>query len=81
MNSQDQQAALCPLSERPIGFQGSVRGLAGEAQKIERLQELGFVSGESISIQGVSPFGDPMIVQVRGAIVALRRSEAKCIRT
>ena len=46
-----------------------------------RLMEMGFIPGAEIEIVHEAPFfKDPMIVRVRGALIALRRAEASLIR-
>lgn len=52
---------------------------AGVALKLH-LMELGFVSGSPIAFLMSTPFGDPNIYALRGTSIALRKSEAKCIR-
>jgi Fe2+ transport system protein FeoA len=66
------------LSDQAIGFEGVIHDFTGDPLQILRLQELGFVRGESVKIQGRTSFGDPY-VKVRDSFVALRTSEAKCI--
>jgi ferrous iron transport protein A len=44
------------------------------------LMELGFVAGSPIAFLMSTPFGDPNIYALRGTSIALRKSEAKCIR-
>jgi ferrous iron transport protein A len=56
-----------------------VRVEAGPALKLH-LMELGFVSGSPIAFLMSTPFGDPNIYALRGTSIALRKSEAKCIR-
>ena len=45
-----------------------------------RLLEIGFTPGQEITLIAKSPFKDPLAVSVRGTIIALRRSEASCIK-
>lgn len=68
------------LNEKQIGFEGTIQDLVGDDAFTDRLRELGFVRGERISIRGITPFGGPLMVEVRGAVVALRRKEAECIQ-
>ncbi len=44
------------------------------------LMELGFVAGSPIVFLMSTPFGDPNIYALRGTSIALRKSEARCIR-
>ncbi len=68
------------LVEKSVYFEGQVKELVGSPEISGRLRELGFTTGEHIRIVGVAPFGEPLMIEVRGAIVALRKSEAACIR-
>lgn len=68
------------LDRRDVGFSGEIRALAGPSLLTERLRELGFLSGEIVRVVGRAPFGEPLLVEVRGATVALRRAEAACLK-
>ncbi len=71
---------MSSLAEQPINFQGKISTLSGAPEIADRLRELGFTTGESIRIVGRAPLGEPLMVEVRGAIVALRKTEAACIQ-
>jgi len=45
-----------------------------------RLMELGFTPGQEVTVVAKSPFKDPIAVSVRGTIIALRKTEAECIK-
>ena len=46
----------------------------------ERLMEMGILEGSIFEVLHEAPFGkDPIAVQVRGALIALRRNEADCV--
>jgi len=62
-------------------------GQAGVVARVEaepalkiHLMELGFVAGSPLVFLMSTPFGDPNIYALRGTSIALRKSEAKCIR-
>lgn len=45
-----------------------------------RLLEMGLLEGSFVEVLYEAPFGgDPLAVRVRGAMIAIRRSEANCI--
>ena len=44
-----------------------------------RLQEMGFTPGCPVRLVAKAAFGGPMAFQVRGSLVALRRSDAACV--
>jgi Fe2+ transport system protein FeoA len=51
-----------------------------ENRSEQRLLELGFLEGSTVELLHEAPFGgDPIAVRVRGATIALRRSEAAWI--
>ena len=60
---------------RVIGLTAACRG----AER-RRLLDLGFVPGTEISVEMVSPAGDPTAYRVRGCLIALRREQANMIR-
>ncbi len=41
----------------------------------ERLAEIGIVKGEYIRLIKVAPFGDPVIIEVLGAPIIVRRAD------
>lgn len=45
-----------------------------------RLHDLGLVPGTLIERVMASPIGDPICYRVRGALIALRGSDAECVR-
>jgi ferrous iron transport protein A len=64
-----------PLSTLPTGTQGSMHSLHGGHDFRSRLANLGFTAGAPITV--VQNYGrGPMLVSLRGALVALGRTEA-----
>ena len=66
-------------SLRP-GESGTILLVTAEAGLKMHLMELGFVAGSPIAFLMSTPFGDPNIYALRGTSIALRKSEAICIR-
>jgi ferrous iron transport protein A len=62
------------------GQTGTVLRVEADPTLKLHLMELGFVSGSPIAFLMSTPFGDPNIYALRGTSIALRKSEAKCIR-
>ena len=64
-----------PLSTLPTGTQGILHSLHGGHDFCSRLANLGFTAGAPITV--VQNYGrGPMLVSLRGALVALGRAEA-----
>jgi len=45
-----------------------------------RLLELGFTPGQEVTVVARSLFKDPIAVSIRGTMIALRKSEAECLK-
>ena len=68
------------LIEKGPGFTGTVQEILGNEWITTRLREMGIIPGVEIKIRGFAPFGDPMILEVHGVSLALRKAEAQCIQ-
>lgn len=63
----------------PVGQRAQIAALSAPEGQRRRLLELGFVPGGSIAAVQASPWGDPVAYSVCGAVIALRRSDARKI--
>ena len=57
-----------------------IERIQGPQQDTRRLIDLGFTPGEEVVVTHSAPLGDPIIIRVRGALLALRKREAAWIR-
>ncbi len=71
-----------PLSGLKLGEQARVVGISPASRGIERrrLMDLGIVPGTIIRAEMKSPSGDPTAYLVRGALIALRKEQARTIQ-
>ncbi|MEG2353104.1 MAG: ferrous iron transport protein A [Clostridium sp.] len=67
---------ICDLK---IGENAYVHKILGNKNLAKRLLALGCIEGAEIIIKGSAPFGDPLILNVRGFNLALRKKDAKNI--
>lgn len=67
------------LTSVPLNKSVRIERLDGPRQDCARLLDLGFTPGEEITVTQRAPLGDPLIIRVRGALLALRRREAAWI--
>ena len=58
------------------GEYGTVRALADTGPMRRRLLDIGLIAGTVVLWVGRSPCGDPSAYQIRGAVIALRASDA-----
>jgi ferrous iron transport protein A len=56
-----------------------VEDVAGPADERRRLLDLGVTPGEELAVVQSVPFGDPLVVMIRGMRLALRKREASWI--
>jgi len=67
------------LDQLPVGDRATVLSLSFAGLKRRRMLDLGFVPGSAVRALQESPWGDPVAYAVRGAVIALRREDAKQI--
>lgn len=76
----DTAVAIRSLCDVPLNQWFRIERLDGPKQDCDRLLDLGFTPGEQITVTHAAPFGDPLVVRIRGALLALRKREAAWIR-
>ena len=69
-----------PLSELQVGERGVVRQLEGDSTVKRRLMAMGFVAGTEVEPIQVAPMGDPVVFEVKGYNLSLRKAEAALVR-
>ena len=67
------------LDRLAVGRRAAVAAVAAPEDQRRRLQELGFVPGGVVAAVQESPWGDPVAYAVCGAVIALRRADARQI--
>ena len=65
------------LDELKPNMTATVTSLHSSGPNRRRLMDLGIVSGTQVSVEMVSPLGDPVAYRIRGAVIALRRKQAR----
>ena len=70
---------LNTLADLKSGEKGTVRMLSRNCrgQQRRRLMDLGILPGTEISVEMISPTGDPTAYNVRNAVIALRKQQAE----
>ena len=67
------------LSDVPLNQSCQIQRLDGPRQDCDRLLDLGFTPGEEVAVIHAAPLGDPLVIRVRGTLLALRKREAAWI--
>lgn len=66
------------LSNLKIGESGVVEDFSDPSLSL-KLMEMGCIPGEKIKLHKYAPMGDPMMVEVSGYFLTLRKQEAETI--
>ncbi len=78
MKQHDHTTELTVDDLPPHGI-GIVRDIRTESPVTRRLMDMGVIEGASVEMVRSAPFGDPLLIRVRNAVFALRRSDARRI--
>jgi ferrous iron transport protein A len=69
------------LGQLRKGQTGTILSVDTADARDTRLLEMGFLEGSKIEVMHEAPWGkDPIIVRIRGALIALRRQEADAVK-
>lgn len=64
----------------PLGASAVVTALRSTLSERRRMLDLGFVPGARVCALHASPWSDPVAYGVRGAVIALRRADARSVQ-
>lgn len=67
------------LNQLIRGDSGIISHVTGEGTVSRRLLEMGMVPGTPVTVLRFSPWGDPMVVDLDGYHLSLRKSEAELV--
>lgn len=62
-----------------LGEKAIVKDVDNSHPSSHRILEIGFTPGQEIVLLNKSVFNDPVAFAIRGTIIAIRKSEARCI--
>lgn len=68
--------SLCDLR---IGEFGTIHEVSGNEKLAKRLLALGCLEGTKVQLKRIAPLGDPIIINLRGFDLAIRKKDAKNI--
>lgn len=66
------------LSEVAVGSTAIVSAVHGGG-RARRLEDLGFLPGTVVHVERRAPLGDPVVYELRGVRVAMRRADAALV--
>lgn len=67
-------------SQLKFGEKVIIKNVDSSHPSSRRILEIGFTPGQEIELISSSLFNDPLAFSIRGTLIALRRSEADCIK-
>ncbi|GAA0738258.1 ferrous iron transport protein A [Clostridium oceanicum] len=68
--------SICELNP---GEKGVISNISGNKKLAKRLLALGCIEGTEIFLKNRAPLGDPVIINLRGFNLAIRKKDAKNI--
>ncbi|GAB6169747.1 ferrous iron transport protein A [Clostridium carnis] len=68
--------SICDLK---LGDKAIIESISGDEKLAKRLSALGCIKGTEVELKRVAPLGDPIILNLRGFDLAIRRKDAKNI--
>ena len=66
-------------SDLKIGEKAIIKDIDNSHFSSHRILEIGFTPGQEIQLVSRSIFNDPIALSIRGSIIAIRKSDARCI--
>jgi ferrous iron transport protein A len=69
---------MCICDLKP-GQKALVSKIIGDEKLKKRLNALGCIEGTEIELKNAAPFGDPLVLNLRGFNLAIRKNDAKNI--
>jgi ferrous iron transport protein A len=68
------------LANFDIGDHGRITGIIHYNDKLKRrMTDMGIEEGAEVSLKGIMPFGGPIMIEVGGHLITIRRKDAKSI--
>ncbi|MEL7596879.1 MAG: ferrous iron transport protein A [Clostridiaceae bacterium] len=68
------------ITDLKLGEFGYIEDILGDKKLTKRLLALGCIEGTKVTLKTLAPFGDPLIINVRGFDLAIRKKDAKNIK-
>lgn len=68
--------SICDLK---LGQKAFIKSINGDEKLAKRLLALGCIEGTEVMLKNLAPFGDPLVINLRGFDLAIRKKDAKNI--
>ncbi|OGF53434.1 MAG: iron transporter FeoA [Candidatus Firestonebacteria bacterium RIFOXYC2_FULL_39_67] len=67
------------MTELKPGEKAVITAVNAQGEIAQRLVDMGLVKGTTFKVLRKAPLGDPIEIQMRGFLLALRLKEAECV--
>jgi ferrous iron transport protein A len=75
-----EKQAVLTLDQLPRDKVAIVTGLTSAGAERRRMMDLGILPGAKVEVEMGNPLGDPTAYRIRGAVIALRREQARQVQ-
>jgi len=72
----NKEGVLMCINDLKLGEKAFVNGVSGDEKLVKRLSALGCTEGCLIEVINRAPFGDPIVLSLRGSKMAIRKKDA-----
>ena len=76
----DVHSETTSLGKMKVGDRGVIKGVEGSELFRRRILEMGLIPGEMVLVERSAPLGDPIIVNIQGYQLGLRKNQALAIK-
>lgn len=67
------------MSDLKAGDKAVITAVHAQGEVAQRLLDMGLIKGTSFKVLRKAPLGDPLEIQLKGFLLALRLKEAGCV--
>lgn len=67
------------LTDLGLHEQATITNIKATPAMLEHLADLGLTDGCRVELLGRAPLGDPILIHIRGTVIAIRKEQAQTI--
>ncbi len=70
---------MITLNDLKVGEKCVVKEVSSECSLHRRFTDIGLIEDTNVECVGMSPAGDPKAYLIRGAVIAIRNEDCRCV--
>jgi ferrous iron transport protein A len=73
------EVMIVSITDLKLGEKAYIHSINGDNKLMKRLMALGCTEGTEVCLKNCAPFGDPLVINLRGCDFCIRKKDAKNI--